>query len=116
MSEIIRKEVTERMSRIVIHNGVIHLCGQVGGQESSITGQARTMLGKVEALLKEGGSDKNNILSATVYLRDMKDFAEFNNVWDSWVTPGSPPARTCVEARMARPDLLCEVSILAAVK
>lgn len=115
MSSIKRIQVTERMSRIVIHNGVIYLCGQVGGDETDIAGQAKTMLAKVDTLLKEAGSDKEHMLSATVYLRDMKDFAAFNAVWDTWVTPGTPPARACVEARMARAELLCEISVTAAV-
>lgn len=116
MSDIQRMQVTDRMSRILIHNGTVYLCGQVGGDEKDVTGQAETMLAKVDALLEEAGSDREHMLSATVYLRDMKDFAEFNAVWDAWVVPGKPPVRACVEARMARPELLCEVSVVAAVK
>ncbi|NOR24355.1 MAG: RidA family protein, partial [Desulforhopalus sp.] len=46
----------------------------------------------------------------------MKDFAEMNTVWDNWIPEGHAPARACVEARMARPDLLVEISVIAAVK
>ena len=53
------------------------------------------------------------ILSATVYLRDIKDFEGMNKVWDAWVPEGHSPARACVEARLARPDLLVEASIVA---
>ncbi len=115
MSEIIKMQPTERMSRIVIHNGVVYLCGQVGCDSPTVKEQAATMLSRVDALLKEAGTSRNRMLSATVYLRDMKDFAEFNEVWDAWVVPGEPPARACVEARLARPNLLCEVSIIAAL-
>jgi enamine deaminase RidA (YjgF/YER057c/UK114 family) len=52
---------------------------------------------------------------ATV-LRDMKDFAAMNAVWDAWVPEGHAPARACVEARMARAELLVEISVVAAVK
>ena len=74
------------------------------------------MLDKVDALLEQAGSDKEHILSATLYIRDMKDFAGMNEVWDKWVPEGCAPARACVEARMARADLLVEISVTAAKK
>mgnify|MGYP000079258249 CR=1 FL=1 len=114
---ITRMEVGQRMSRIVIHNDTVYLCGQVAADASKgIEEQTQTMLDKVEALLEQAGSDKKHILSATVYIRDMKDFAAMNGVWDAWVEEGFAPARACVEARMARPELLVEVSVTAAVK
>ncbi|AEF54823.1 RidA family protein [Marinomonas posidonica] len=117
MSAIERLEVGQRMSRIVKHNGTIYLCGQVAADANAdITEQTQTMLDKVEALLRQAGSDKEHILSATVYIRDMKDFAAMNAVWDAWVAEGHAPARACVEARMARPELLVEVSVVAAEK
>ena len=74
------------------------------------------MLEKVDELLLQAGSDREHMLSATVYVRDMKDFAAMNDVWDAWVPEGHAPARACVEARMARPELLVEISVVAAVK
>ncbi|MDO6469404.1 RidA family protein [Neptunomonas phycophila] len=112
-----RQETKQRMSRIVKHNGTIYLCGQVAADANTdITEQTQTMLDKVEGLLLQAGSDKEHILSATVYIRDMKDFAQMNAVWDAWVPEGHAPARACVEARMARPELLVEISVIAAEK
>jgi len=74
------------------------------------------MLEKVDELLLQAGSDRQHMLSATVYVRDMKDFAAMNEVWDAWVPEGHAPARACVEARMARPELLVEISVVAAVR
>ena len=117
MSSIERIEVGTRMSRIVKHNGTVYLCGQVAADANAdIIEQTQTMLDKVEALLDQAGSDKEHILSATIYIRDMKDFSAMNAVWDAWVPEGYAPARACVEARMARAELLVEVSIVAAVK
>jgi len=114
---ITRMETGQRMSRIVIHNNTVYLCGQVAADASAdITEQTQTMLDKVDALLEQAGSDREHILSATVYVRDMKDFAAMNAVWDAWVPEGHAPARACVEARMARPELLVEVSVIAALK
>lgn len=112
-----RLETGQRMSRIVKHNGTIYLCGQVAADaDKDITEQTQTMLDKVETLLEQAGSDKEHLLSATIYVRDMKDFAAMNTVWDAWVSKGHAPARACVEARMARPELLVEISVIAAEK
>ena len=116
MATIERMEVGQRMSRIVKHNETVYLCGQVGADANTdIAEQTRTMLEKVDALLDQAGSDRSSILSATIYLRDMKDFAAMNAVWDAWIPEGHAPARTCVEARMARQELLVEISVVAAV-
>lgn len=117
MATIERMEVGQRMSRIVKHNETVYLCGQVGADANTdITEQTRTMLDKVDVLLEQSGTGKSYILSATIYLRDMKDFAAMNEVWDAWIPKGHAPARACVEARLARPELLVEISVVAAVK
>ncbi len=117
MSAITRMETGVRMSRIVTHNNVVYLCGQVADNgEDPIGPQTQSMLNKVDALLEQAGSSRAHMLSATVYLRDIKDFAGMNEVWDAWVPEGCAPARACVEARLAREDLLVEISVIAAVK
>lgn len=117
MSNIERQETSARMSKIVTHGDVIYLCGQVADNaEESIGPQTDNMLAKVDTLLAQAGSDREHILSATLYIRDMKDFTGMNDVWDEWVPEGCAPARACVEARMARPDLLVEISVIAAKK
>lgn len=110
-----RQQTGQRMSRIVKHNGTIYLCGQVCQDATQdITEQTRTMLDKVDTLLQEAGSSREHILSATIYLNTMADFASMNAVWDAWVPEGHAPARACVEAAMARPELLVEISVIAA--
>ena len=105
-----------RMSKIVIHNDTIYLCGQVAkDSDANIKEQTRTMLEKVDDLLGQAGSDRKHILSATIYIKEMKYFAEMNKVWDAWVIEGDSPARACVEASLARPELLVEISVIAAV-
>ena len=110
-----RIDSTQRMSRIVKHNGTVYLCGQTAGEAQwGIAEQTRQCLKKVENLLSEAGSSKDKILSTTIYIRDMKDFAAMNEVWDVWVADAPKPARACVEARMARPEILVELSVIAA--
>jgi len=82
--------------------------------EQGIEGQTRTMLEKVESLLNDAQSSKQHILSATIYIKDMKDFLEMNSVWDCWIPEGYAPARACVQAQMARAELLVEISVIAA--
>ena len=114
---ITRLDVGTRMSSIVIYNNTVYLCGQVAKDKySDITTQTTTMLEEVDDLLAKAGSRREDILSATIYLKDMKYFAAMNDVWDNWVPEGHAPARACVEAAMARPELLVEVSVIAAQK
>ena len=114
---ITRMETKQRMSKIVIHSGTIYLCGQVAEDASKgIQEQTQTMLDKVDVLLSQAGSDREHILSATIYIKSMNLFSQMNEVWDNWVPKGYAPARACVEASMAREELLVEISLIAAVK
>jgi enamine deaminase RidA (YjgF/YER057c/UK114 family) len=114
---ITRMETKQRMSKIVIHNGTIYLCGQVAEDASQdIKEQTRTMLEKVDVLLAHAGSDREHILSATIYIKSMNLFSEMNDVWDNWIPKDHAPARACVEASMAREELLVEISVIAALK
>jgi enamine deaminase RidA (YjgF/YER057c/UK114 family) len=110
-----RMASTPRMSRIVKHNGTVYLCGQTAGEAQwDIKEQTQRCLDKIDALLAQVGSSKNEMLSVTIYIRDMKDFAAMNEVWDAWVADCEKPARACVEARMARDVILVEMSVTAA--
>ena len=114
---ITRFETNKRMSRAVIHNNTVYLCGQVGADANTdIAEQTQTMLGKVEVLLNNHNSSKKDILSATIYLKSMSDFSTMNAVWEAWIPQGSAPARACISASMAREELLVEISVIAATK
>ncbi len=115
MSEIIRYHTAARMSQIVIHAGTVYLAGQVGNRGDSVAQQTRTCLDKVEALLAEAGSDPRRILQCTIWLADMADFAEMNEIWDAWVPQGHAPARACGEAKLAHPELKVELIVTAAL-
>jgi len=111
-----RHDGTGRMSRVVKHNETLYLCGQVGNGGIDIQTQTSEALEKIEDLLSKNNSDKQHLLSVTIYLRDMKDFSAMNEIWDNWVIDGFEPARACVEARLARDTLLVEMSVIAATK
>ena len=116
MSAITRLETGARMSGAVIHNGVVHLAGQVGNPGESVTEQTRSCLASVERLLALAGSDKNHILRAEIWMADMADFGEMNAVWDVWVPAGAAPARATGESKLATPDYLVEIIVTAAQK
>ena len=72
------------------------------------------LLDKIDALLKQAGSDKSRILSATIWLTDMRYFPEMNAKWDAWLPAGAAPARATVQAALATPNLKVEIGIVAA--
>jgi enamine deaminase RidA (YjgF/YER057c/UK114 family) len=113
---ISRTHVGNRMSKIVTHNGVVYLCGQVGNQGDSIEEQTRECLARVDALLEEAGSGRDCILQAIVWLAEMTDFDAMNSVWDAWIPKGDAPARACGEAKLAHPQLKVEVIVVAALR
>lgn len=108
-----RIDTGPRMSKIVKHDGVAYLCGQVGDGDT-VADQTRDCLSRVDALLHKAGSSREHILQATIWLADMKDFADMNAVWDAWVPKGFAPARACGEAKLAREALKVEIIIIAA--
>ena len=114
---ISRMHTTERASKIVIHSGVVYLSGQVAEDpEADIEEQTRSTLARVDAALAEAGTDREHLLSATIFLRDIDNhFARMNEVWNAWVPDGHAPARACVEAHMARSALLVEICVTAAL-
>jgi enamine deaminase RidA (YjgF/YER057c/UK114 family) len=64
--------------------------------------------------LKEAGTDKTKLISANIWLADIKTFAEMNVVWDKWVVQGATPARATVEAKLAAPEYTVEIAVIAA--
>jgi enamine deaminase RidA (YjgF/YER057c/UK114 family) len=110
-----RFHVGPRLSDMVIHGETIYLAGQVADDTSAdISGQTKQVLSAIDKLLAEAGSDKTKILSVTIYIADMADFAGMNAVWESWVPAGHTPARATVEAKMAKPAYKVEMQVIAA--
>ncbi|NDV51304.1 MULTISPECIES: RidA family protein [Roseobacteraceae] len=111
---ITRIEPGARMSQAVVHNGIVYLAGQVG-EGADVTAQCKDALASIDRLLAEAGSDKSRLLTTTIWLADMADFAAMNAVWDAWVDPANPPARATGEAKLATPDYFVEFIVTATV-
>ncbi len=111
-----RFSVGKRLSEIVIHGNTVYLAGEVPDDTSlDIEGQTAQVLAKIERALKQAGSDKTKLLSAQIFLPDMKDFAGMNAAWEKWVVPGQTPARATIEAKLANPAYKVEIMCIAAL-
>jgi enamine deaminase RidA (YjgF/YER057c/UK114 family) len=116
MSDIEHKHTNARMSKIVQYGGLIFLCGQTssGSSAAGIDDQTREALSRIDALLAEASSDRSRLLSVTVHLKSMADFAKMNACWERWLAGVATPARTTVQAALAAEDLLVELTVTAA--
>lgn len=112
-----RQHTNARMSQIVVHNATVYLAGQVGDDLSAgIEQQTRETLAAVERLLEQAGTDVRHLVSVTIYLKDIAaDFAGMNRVWDLWLPEGVAPARATVQALLCEPEILVELSVVAAL-
>jgi len=113
----------------VVHGDIVHLAGitanpLVLGTGSSrgaadalgdVADQTRKILARIDALLATAGTTKANLLSAQVWLTDMKNFAAHNDAWNEWVDPKNPPVRACLQSpQLFLPGLLVEIMVTAA--
>ncbi len=111
-----RHHAGPRMSQIVEHGNTVYLAGQVAQDAAgeSVTDQTKEALARIDGLLAEAGTNKANLLSATIWLSDIGTFEEMNAVWDAWVDSANAPARACIEAKLALPKYAVEIGIIAA--
>jgi enamine deaminase RidA (YjgF/YER057c/UK114 family) len=114
--KIERHDTAVRLSKAVVHGDTVYLAGIVAEapKGKSMAEQARSILAQIDGFLAKAGTDKSKLLSANIWVADMAKFAEMNAVWDAWVSPGNAPARATVEARLASPDYLVEIMVVAA--
>lgn len=105
-----------RMSKAVVHGDTVYLAGQVAGAAAgkSVAEQTADILGIIDGLLAEAGTDKTKLLMVNIWLADISTFAEMNGVWDKWVVAGQTPGRATVEAKLAAPQFTVEIAVIAA--
>jgi enamine deaminase RidA (YjgF/YER057c/UK114 family) len=110
-----RQYSNQRMSQLVSFANLVWTAGQVAKDPSEdMAGQTRQILAQIDSLLKDAGSSKSHLISANIWIADIRQFTQMNEVWDTWVDQESPPVRACVESRLARPELLVEIQVVAA--
>lgn len=112
---IIRIEPGKRMSAAVVHGDTVYLAGHVTKEPAGdVRGQTEAILRNIDARLAQAGTDKSKLLSASIWLTDIATFDQMNAAWEAWVDPANPPARATVEARLASPEYLVEIAVIAA--
>ena len=113
---ITRLQPGKRMSQAVKHGNTVYLAGQVANDPNgTIEQQTKEVLAAIDKLLAEAGTSKSKVLSCQVILNNIADFAAMNSVYDTWIDPANPPARACIEARLAHPSLKVEIIAIAAL-
>jgi enamine deaminase RidA (YjgF/YER057c/UK114 family) len=116
MSNVTRHQSDSRLSRVVVHNGVAYLAGLTAdNREASMKAQTEEILDKIDALLQVAGTSKSRLLTATIYVSDMKQKAAMDEAWIAWVDPQNTPARATVRADLGTPQTLVEIVVSAAL-
>lgn len=109
-----RPDNLPHISGAVVHGDTVYLQGVTPDPSGDITSQTRQVLERIDALLAMAGTDKSKLLSAQVWLSDMRLFEAHNAAWNAWVDRENPPVRACVRADLVRPGLLVEIMVVAA--
>lgn len=115
MTDITRFDFDTRIHHGVVHNSTVYLTGQVAEPGQSAAEQMREVLAKIDDLLGKAGTDRTRILHVQMWLDDVRDFDEVNAVWDAWMPMEHAPARSSGQGRMARPGMLVELIVTAAL-
>ena len=112
---IARHNAGPRMSGAVVHGDTVYLAGQVAADPSAgVKGQTEQVLKRIDDLLASAGTDKSKLLSATVYLADIRGYEEMNAAWDAWVVPGSSARPRHRRGPARPPKYLVEIVAIAA--
>lgn len=97
------------ISKVIEHGGIVYVCGMLPDPVGDIAVQTRQVLERIDDALRLAGTDKSKLLTAQVWLSDMRLFEAHNAVWNEWVDPDNAPVRACVRADLVR---MCLVEIM----
>jgi enamine deaminase RidA (YjgF/YER057c/UK114 family) len=106
--------LTPTRSRAVVHDGLVFTVAVAPDPvTSSMYEQTVKALARIDESLAQCGSNKSRILSAIVYITDMKRKGEMNRAWDEWVDRKNPPMRACIGVELEPPHIV-EILVTAA--
>ena len=112
---ITRYEPGPILSLGVEYGNTVYLAGIVAKNlKNDVKGQTAEVLAEIDRLLAKAGTNKSNILTANIWVTDIRNRALMNEVWTEWVDKKNLPARACVEAALADPKALVEIMVTAA--
>ncbi|CAG9862485.1 unnamed protein product [Phyllotreta striolata] len=108
-------------SQAVSFNNLIYLSGSLGVNrdtnklvQGGATSEAKQALENIKNILESGGSKIDNVIKATVYLKDLNDYAQVNEVYQQYFTK-NPPARTAFQVGNLPLNASVEIEVIAAV-
>jgi enamine deaminase RidA (YjgF/YER057c/UK114 family) len=101
-------------SRAVVHDDLVFTVAVAPDPVTpSMYEQSVNALARIDESLKLCGSDKSKILTAIVYISDMKRKGEMNRAWDEWVDTKNPQMRACLGVELEPPHIV-EIVVTAA--
>ena len=114
MAAINRTEPGPILSKAIEYHGFVYLPGITSRDTNKdIKGQTADVLAQIDAMLELHGTDKTRLLQAIIWVKDIKDRGAMNEVWTPWLPKNEAPARACVQAEMAAPEVLVEIMVTA---
>ncbi|MEL6299363.1 MAG: RidA family protein [Pseudomonadota bacterium] len=114
MSTVTRHEPGALFNKVVEANGFVFTAGVVADDlTKDVRGQTMDVLEEIDRLLALCGSDKSKIVSATIWVTDIRNRDAMNEAWTAWTGKKDLPVRACIEARLATPDMLVEIQVTA---
>lgn len=112
---ITRHEPSKIYSKVVEANGFVFTAGIVADDiNQDVRGQTRQVLAEIDRLLKLAGTDKTKVVSATIWVADIRSRDAMNEAWNAWTGGENLPGRACIEAKLADPRMLVEIAVIAA--
>jgi enamine deaminase RidA (YjgF/YER057c/UK114 family) len=112
---ITRHEPSTILSEVVEANGFVFTAGVVADDlEQDVKGQTQQILAEIDRLLKLAGADKTKVVSATIWVADIRTREAMNEAWTAWTGGKNLPGRACIEAKLANPRALVEIAVVAA--
>ncbi len=110
-----RHEPSKIYSKAVEANGFVFTAGIVADDTAQdVKGQTQQILKEIDRLLKLAGTDKSKVVSATIWLTDIRLRDAMNEAWSAWTAGQNLPGRACIEAKLADPRMLVEIGVVAA--
>ena len=112
---ITRHEAKGILSRVVEANGFVFTAGVTAdNSKADAQGQAEQILAEIDRLLGLCGTDKTKVISATIWVSDIRHRDKMNIAWNAWTGGQNLPGRACIEAKLANPLLQVEIAVVAA--
>jgi enamine deaminase RidA (YjgF/YER057c/UK114 family) len=110
-----RHEPSKIYSKVVEANGFVFTAGVVADDVTKdVRGQTQQILAEIDRLLKLVGTDKSKVVSATIWVTDIRSRDAMNEAWTAWTGGENLPGRACIEAKLADPRMLVEIAVVAA--